>query len=58
LGSAEYANSREEGNHSDLGLGRNISPSELDMMNDQQLGQLLELKTETSKPTGETDSFV
>lgn len=31
-------------------IGRSLTPEELDMMNEQQLGQLLELKTETSKP--------
>lgn len=31
-------------------IGRNLSPEELDMMSEQQLGQLLELKTETGKP--------
>ena len=34
-------------------LGRNFCASELDMMNEQQLGQLLELKRETSKPRTE-----
>ena len=37
-------------------IGRNISPNELDMMNEQQLGQLLELRTETSKPRTETEN--
>lgn len=31
-------------------LGRNFTSAELDMMSEQQLGQLLELKTETTKP--------
>lgn len=35
---------------SDAVVGRNISPTELDMMSEQQLGQLLELRAETNKP--------
>ena len=35
---------------SDVALGRNFTAAELNMMSDQQLGQLLELKTETTKP--------
>ena len=31
-------------------IGKNISPTEMDMMSEQQLGQLLELRTETKKP--------
>ena len=31
-------------------LGRNFSSVELDLMSEQQLGQLMELKSETNKP--------
>ena len=31
-------------------LGQHLKPSDLDMFNEEQLGQLLELKLETSKP--------
>ena len=31
-------------------LGRNFSSVELDLMSGQQLGQLMELKSETNKP--------
>lgn len=39
----------ESEGEADIGLGRSFTPAELEMMNDQQLGQLLELKTETTK---------
>ena len=46
-----------EGSHEDLVLGRHFSLSELDLMSEQQLTQLLELRRETSKPRPErTDS--
>ena len=34
-------------------LGENLSSTDLDLMSEQQLGQLLELKKETSKPMQE-----
>ena len=39
-----------EGDGESVTLGRNISKLELNLMNEQQLGQLLELKSETTKP--------
>ena len=41
---------RDSGSGEDMVLGRNFSSVELDLMSEQQLGQLLELKSETSKP--------
>ena len=34
----------------DVAVGQHLSTSDLDKMNEQQLGQLLELKLETRKP--------
>ena len=34
-------------------LGENLSSTDLDLMSEQQLGQLLELRKETSKPVQE-----
>ena len=31
-------------------VGKNLDPSQLDLLNEEQLGQLLELKRETTKP--------
>ena len=39
-------------------LGQNISSTEIDLMSEQQLGQLLELKTETAKPRGGTNKHL
>ena len=46
----------DSGGNTDAMVGKNISPTEMDMMSEQQLGQLLELRTETKKPRIEEDN--